>query len=553
MENMESKIKVKYRKTVKEFNSGVSLLEVAGYFQKNYGFPILVARVNNEIEGLDKCIDKSCTVDFFDRSSIVGNEIYSLGVHFLLIVAVNKVLGPSSRIVIQNSLDKGVYCELNKKIDETIIRRIELKMKQLIDKDYKFTKISVSRVDAIKFFEKKKQYDKSNLLKYISNSYINLYRFDDYYDYFFSDLPTSTGYIDSFKITCLNDYGLVLSYPSVYDPSITYDYSHKDKLFDTFTNYSLMCDKIGISNVSELNKIVSTGKYNDIIQLSEAYYNNQLSNIANMINDKCNVKVVLLAGPSSSGKTTTCKKLSIYLKAMGYKIHNISIDDYFFDRDSTPVKPNGEFDFESLRAIDTDLFNKDLLKLLSYERVLLPEYNFMLGKREYKNNYLELGDNDIIIIEGLHALNDDLTLAVDAANKFKIYISPLTQLNIDDHNRIHTSDTRRLRRIIRDNKHRNFNASDTLKNWKNISEGEEMYIYPYQNSVDVIMNSSLLYEIGVLKTYAEPLLYSVSEDDDSYPEAIRLINFLRNFLPIPSDEVPKESVLREFIGGSNLN
>ena len=288
-----------------------------------------------------------------------------------------------------------------------------------------------------------------------------------------------------------------------------------------------------------------------MIQLAEANYNSQLAKVSDMIyKNKDKVKVILIAGPSSSGKTTTARKLLVYLKARGFVPHTISIDDYFLNRVDTPKKANGEYDFESIRAIDTDLFNKHMLKLLNGENVLLPYYNFMTGQREYRNNNLKLGENDVILIEGLHALNPELTLAIPDENKFKISISPLTQLNIDNHNRIHTSDTRRLRRIVRDNKYRNRNAADTLRLWPDVLEGEEEYIFPYQNTADVVINSALIYELGVLKTYAEPLLFSVLEDDEVYPEAIRLINFLRNFLPIPSDQVPKDSVLREFIGGS---
>ena len=310
----------------------------------------------------------------------------------------------------------------------------------------------------------------------------------------------------------------------------------------------------GISTAADLNEIVSTGKYNDIIMLAEARYNSQLSNVANRIYDKKGkTKIILLAGPSSSGKTTTSKKLEIYLKAKGFKTHSLSIDDYFLDREKTPKLPNGDYDFESIRAIDIDKFNEDLIKLLNGVKVNIPTFNFITGKREYKKNYLQLSEDDIIIIEGLHALNDELTKEIDDSLKFKIYISPLTQLNIDNHNRVHTSDTRRLRRIVRDNKYRGYNASDTLKSWGNILDGEEKYVFPYQDKADVIINSALIYELGVLKTYAEPLLFSVHEDDEVYPEAIRLINFLRNFLPIPSDDIPKESLLREFIGGSIFN
>ena len=322
-------------------------------------------------------------------------------------------------------------------------------------------------------------------------------------------------------------------------------------MFNSFDNFAKWCQTIGISNAADLNEIISQGKYNELIRLSETYYNNQLSNIAEKIyNNKNNVRLVLIAGPSSSGKTTTSKKLEVYLQSKGIKTHQISIDDYFYNRDKTPRLPNGELDTESLNAVDVTLFNKHLTKLLEGETVELPEYNFLLGKREYNGKKLKIGKDDMIIIEGLHGLNDDLTLSIERKNKYKIYISALTQLNVDNHNRIHTSDTRKLRRIIRDNKYRSYNSSTTLKMWKTIREGEEKFIFPYQDDADVIVNSALVYEMGILKTYAEPLLFSVEETDENYPEALRLINLLRNILPIPSDDVPKDSVLREFIGGS---
>lgn len=549
---MEKMIKVEFKDgTIREYKENTILKEIAQNIQYEFAYPILLAKVDNEMEELSYPLVHKCKLEFFDRSSIVGNSVYSSGVQFLMIVALKKVLGNNVEVIIQHSIDKGVYCEVeNAEINKEIINQIEQKMKELVSLDYKFVKLSVARQDAIKFYKKKKQMDKVNVLKYISNSYVNLYRLDEYYDYFFGEMPYSTKVIDDFKLTYIKNNGFVLSYPSVNNPKMTEDYSHHTMLFDAFLDYTNMGKTVGISTAADLNKIVSTGNYNEVIQLAEARYNSQLANVADLISKKDKVKVVLLAGPSSSGKTTTSKKLEIYLKAKGYKTHSISIDDYFYNRSETPKKPNGEGDFESIRAVDTDLFNKHLLKLLSGEKVLLPEYNFILGEREYKKKWLQLKENDIIVIEGLHALNPELTLAIDDNNKFKIYISPLTQLNIDNHNRIHTSDTRRLRRIIRDNKYRGYTAAETLKKWSNILEGEEEYIFPYQNDVDIVINSALIYELGVLKTYAEPLLFSVNEDDETYPEAIRLINFLRNFLPIPSDDVPKESVLREFIGGS---
>ncbi len=550
---MDKMIKIEYKDgLIKEYPENTPLSEIANSFQGRYNFPILIAKVDNVIEELAYHITKKCTINFYDRSSTFGHTVYSHGVHFLMIVAIKKVLGNDAEVIIQHSIDKGVYCEMvNKEINKEIIKQIEAKMDELVKQDYNFIKLSVSRQDAMNFFRKKKQFDKVEVFKYISNTYINLYRLDEYYDYFFSEMPYSTKVLDEYKLTYIKDNGFVLSYPTINNPKYTDDYSHHKMMFDAFLDYTNMGRTVGISNAADLNKIVSLGKYNDVIQLAEANYNSQLAKAADIIfNKKGKVKIVLLAGPSSSGKTTTARKLEVYLKARGFKTHSISTDDYFLNRIDTPKKSNGDYDFESLRAVDTDLFNKHLIKLLAGEKVLMPEYNFVLGEREYKGRTLQMGENDIIIIEGLHALNPELTVAIDDSNKFKIYISPLTQLNIDNHNRIHTSDTRRLRRIIRDNKYRGWNAADTLRNWKNILEGEEQYVFPYQNKADIIINSALIYELGVLKTYAEPLLFSVNEDDEVYPEAIRLINFLRNFLPIPSDDVPKESVLREFIGGS---
>lgn len=545
--------KVNYKDQVtKELINETSLLDISESFKKYYNYPILIAKVNNNIKALGETVTRGCKVDFYDRSSLTGNAVYEKSVVFILIVAVKRVLGEKAKVVLEHSIDKGIYCEIeNVDIDKPIITKIENVMKEIVKEDLKFTKMSVSRIDAIEYFKKKKQMDKVNVLKYISNSYINLYRLDDVYDYFFGELAYSTKPIDEFKLTYIKENGFVLSYPTTTTPECTLDYVHHKMIFDTFLEYTKWGGKIGIANAADLNQVVSTGKYDDLIRLAEAYYDSQLTRVADRIyENKSNIKIVLLAGPSSSGKTTTSKKLAVYLQSKGFKTHNISIDDYFVNRDDTPKNEYGEYDFESLKAIDVNLFNKHLTRLLNGEKVQIPTYNFVLGKKEYLDNYLQLKENDVIIIEGLHALNDELTLTIERKNKYKIYISPLTQLNIDNHNRIHTSDTRKLRRIVRDNKYRGYNAADTLRMWTNIRHGEEKYIFPHQDDCDSIINSALVYELGILKTYAEPLLFSVPETDEMYPEALRLINFLRNFLTIPSDDVPIDSVLREFIGGS---
>ena len=553
---METMVKASFRNVeIKNYPTGTSLYEIAKDFQRYYNFPIMVAKVDNDLCDLSNTLEKNAVIDFYDRSSTVGNGTYAYSVQFLMLVAIKKVFGQEVDVKILNSIDKGVYCEtVGFSIDDGDLKRIEDKMHEIVGQDLKYIKVNVSRFDAIAYFKRKKQLDKVNVLKYVSNTYVSLYRLDDMYDYFFGEMAYSTKDINDFKLTYLSHNGFVLSYPNTYTPDCTLDYYHRPMIADTFAEYSKWGNLIGISEAADLNKIVSLGKYNDIIRLAETNFESQLSRVTDRIySNKNNVKMVLLAGPSSSGKTITAKKLSVYLQSKGFKTYSISTDDYFVNRENAPKDENDEYDFESIKAIDLELFNRHLNKLLSGERVLIPEYNFILGKREYKKNWLQLKENDIIIIEGLHAINDELTISVDRKNKFKIYISPFTQLNIDRHNRIHTSDTRRLRRIVRDNKYRGYNAADTLRMWKKIREGEEKYIFPYQSDVDVVINSALIYELGVLKTYAEPLLFSVTEDDEMYPEAIRLINFLRNFLPIPSDEVPKDSILREFIGRSGFS
>lgn len=538
---------------MKTYEPNTSFLEISKDFRKYYNYPILIAKVDNNITQLNNVITRDCDVSFYDRSSSVGNSVYENTLQFILIVAIKKVLGLDAEVIIEHPIDNGVYCEIiNRDIDESTISKIEAKMGDIVADDSTVDKINVARNDAIYYFKQKGQMDKVNVLRYISNTYINLYRLDNVYDYFYGELAPSTKFIDDFKLTYIKNNGFVLSYPSVATPECTLDYQHHKKLFDKFLDYTKWGKILEVQNASDLNEYVSTGKYDDLIRISEAYFDGQLADIADRINENSkNIKLILIAGPTSSGKTTTSKKLEVYLKSKGLITHQISIDDYFIDRAKTPKDQDGDLDFESMRAIDVDAFNRDLTKLLDGEKVLLPEYNFIAGKREYKKKWLQLKtDKDIIIVEGLHGLNEELTMSIERRNKFKIYISPLTQLNIDNHSRIHTSDTRKLRRIIRDNRTRGHSAADTIRMWKKIRKGEDKYIYPYQDEADVIINSSLNYELGVLKTYAEPLLFSVKEDDEVYPEALRLINFLRNFLPIPSEEVPKDSVLREFIGNS---
>ena len=505
---MDRMVKVSFRgKETKEFLEETTLLEVSHNYEKHYNYPILVAKVDNDIAELSDKIFKKCTVDFYDRSSTVGNTIYGRSLQFILIVAAKKVLGNEAEIVIEHSMDKGFYCEIhNVDIDKPILKKIETKMHEIVKQDLVFNKVSVSRFDAINYFKKRNQIDKVKVLKYISNSYVNLYRLEDIYDYFYGEIAYSTGPIDDFKLTYIKGNGFVVSYPSVYNPECTLDYVHRAKLFDKFLDYTRWGQMLGINNAADLNDVITTGKSGELIRISECYANSQLLEVSNeIVENKNTIKVVLIAGPTSSGKTTTSRKLETFLQAKGVKTHQISIDDYFLDRDKTPKNKDGNYDFESLKAIDVNLFNKDLTKLLNGEKVLMPQFNFVSGKREYKKKWLQIKSDDIIIIEGLHALNDDLTMVIERNQKYKIYVSPLTQLNVDNHNRVHTSDTRRLRRIVRDNKYRGYNASDTLHMWKEIRESEEKNIFPFQDDADVVINTALIYELGVLKKLAETL------------------------------------------------
>jgi len=408
----------------------------------------------------------------------------------------------------------------------------------------------ILRKEAINYFKKINRNDKADILKYISNTYITLYKFKNNYDYFYGEMPYSSGAIDKFRLDLIETKGIVLSFPNVYLDTEEINYKHHTKLFNEFEIYNKYQKDIKISNVADLNESVSTNKIGRIIRIDETFQNQNLFNIAKEIySKKDKIKLVLIAGPSSSGKTTTSRKIELYLQGLGLIPHALSLDDFFKEKYETPKDENGNYDYESITAIDIDLFNNTLEKLLNGEETLMPTYNFLTGKKDYKSK-LQIDGNDVLIVEGLHGLNEELTKKVDRESKYKIYLSPLTNLNIDRYNRMHTTDTRLIRRMLRDSQTRGSNASETISSWKEVRKGEEKYVFPYQDDCDCIFNTALVYELSVLKTYVEPLLFSVDVDDQGYSEALRLINLLRNFLPIPSDDIPYDSILREFIGNS---
>ena len=550
---MIEKIKVTVNGKKCEYSKDITLQEIYMEHQVEFRYPIIIARVNGRLKELSSTLTEDCEVEFLDLTSSEGNRVHINGLVFMLVYCVNKLYGNGAKILVQHSLDKGLFIKTSFKLTEVKLDNIETLMKEVIKKDMPITKLTIDRIEAMNYFNEIGDETKAGVMKYNTDNYITLYRLGNSYDYFYGLMAPSTGKLKDFALTYINDHGFVLRFPTVYVNDKIKKYQHHPNMFKVFEEYRGWADLIGVRNSVDLNRIVSTGKISDLIKMDEAVQTHRLLSIAKEIFDnRKRIKIVLLAGPSSSGKTTTSRKLCLYLNILGFHPVTVEMDDYFVDRDKTPKDENGNYDFECLEALDLKLFDKQMQELLDGKKVTLPKYNFALGKSE-KGKEMQLEDNDIIIIEGIHSLDTNILTSISREKKYKIYISPLTELNMDDHNRISTTDNRLLRRIIRDNRTRNYKVEDTLAQWPSVRLGEEKYIFPYQDESDATINSAAIYEIGVLKTYVEPLLYSVDPESPQYEEAKRLINFLRLFLPIPSESIPEDAVIREFIGGSYFN
>lgn len=533
-----------------QMSKGMSLEEISTEFQKDFKYPILLAKVNNRLRELTKTIEEDSVIEFFDLTSKEGNSTHISGLTYVLLYAVKKLFGEDADIIVQHSLDKGIYIETTFKLTENRIKNIKETMKKIIEADTPIIRSTVDRTEAIKYFKSKNDDSKAGVLSYTTNGYVTLYRLGNYYNYFYNQMPTSTGKVKDFDLTYVKDDGFILQFPTIFHPDEIPEYKHHPHMFEVFQEYRDWAKIIGVENSVDLNRLVSLGKINDLIRIDETLQSNRLLNLAKEINKRRkDIKIVLMAGPSSSGKTTTSRKLRMYLESFGLHPRVLSMDDYFVERNENPIDENGNPDFECLEAIDLKLFDKQIEELLSGKTVKVPTYNFPLGTKEYKGE-MNLGEEDILLIEGIHALDSKILTNIPRNKKYKIYISALTELNIDNHNRVSTADNRMLRRMVRDNRTRNNNVEHTLKAWHSVRNGEEKYIFPYQDDADFTFNSALIYEIGVLKTYVEPLLYAVPQDSPYYAEAKRLIEFLRLFLPIPADVIPQDSILREFIGGS---
>lgn len=539
--------------TTKEYPKNISCLDVVNDKWSNNNYPVIAVKINNMLTRLDEPIRKSSHLAFLDRTTKDGHEVFIRGLKYIFIKAVKDIMGYNTNVIIEHSIDKGIYCEIKSNLTEEIVNKIEERMLEIVAEDLPFRKVMVSRIEAIEYFKKANRNDKSDALKYVTENNIIFYQLGNLYDYFYGEMPLSTKYIDKFKLTYVSNEGVVLRFPTIYCPDSIPEYVERKNLFEVFREYSAWSRIIGVDHAADLNKKITENNINEIIKISELAQNNKLNAIANEIYIKRDkIKIVLIAGPSGSGKTITSHKLSYYLKSKGLNPTPIGLDNYFLDRVNTPRDEEGNYDYETIDAIDIELFNDHLIKLLNKEEVVLPKYNFITGEKEYKNNKLKLKENDILIIEGLHGLNEKLTNSIPRENKYKLYVSPLTVLNIDDHNRISTSFVRKLRRLVRDYKYRGYGAIETMKMWEKVREGEENYVFPFQDEADSIFNTALSYELSILKIYAEPLLFSVTEDSEYFDEARRMIKLLKNFLPISAEDIPDDSLIREFIGGSKI-
>ena len=550
---MAEKVKVILYGEEIEIERGTTLLELAKQYQCKEDNDIILAVVNGKLRELPRLINKPCEIKFLTTADKSGKKTYVRGLVLVLIKSLYEVVGEDNidNFLLEFALGTGYYCEMEGKVklNQEIIDKVKARMSELIALDLPFEKRSIPTDMAREVFKKQKMYDKANLFKYRRGSKTNVYSLDGFDDYFYGYMPPSTGVLRYFDVHLFED-GLILQTPSTRNPKEIGEYKPMMKLFKTLKESNEWGKTMQVETIGALNDVIAQGGINDLILVQEAFQEKKIAEIAEQIKNSEGKKFVMIAGPSSSGKTTFSHRLSIQLMTHGLKPHPIAVDNYFVDRDKTPLDEDGNPNFECLEAIDVEQFNKDMLALLNGETVELPEFNFKKGKREYKGDYKKLGKDDILVIEGIHCLNDQLSYSLPRESKFKIYISALTQINVDEHNRIATSDGRLIRRIVRDMRTRGTKAQSTIAMWPSVRRGENENIFPYQEEADVMFNSALIYELAVLKQYAEPALFGMDRDCPEYIEAKKILKFLDYFIGVSSEEVPKNSILREFVGGS---
>lgn len=535
----------------KEYPAGITYMELAKQYQQDYEDDIVLVLVNNRLRELNKTAESDGVLEFITTADKTGKKAYRRSVSLLMQKAVHNLYGERGITVrIMHSIGQGNYCELQGDIQVTkeVVLALKMEMMRLCDLNLPIEKYNINTDDAVTLFGRLGMRDKERLFGYRRSSRVNIYELEHYKDYFYGYMVPSTGYLKYFDLEAYKD-GFMLLYPGKHSKVVD-AFTPSEKLFATLSEASDWAHTMGIGTVGALNDAIAGGTIQDIILVQEALMEQKIGQLAEQIAKEKNKKFIMIAGPSSSGKTTFSHRLSIQLKAQGLKPHPLPLDDYYLDRSLTPRDENGDFDFECLEALDVERFNRDMKDLLAGREVELPIFNFKTGKREEHGRMMRLGAGDVLVVEGIHGLNDELSYSLPRSSKFKIYISALTQLDIDEHNCLPTTDGRLIRRIVRDARTRATSARETIAMWDSVRRGEEQNIFPFQEEADVMFNSALIYELAVLKQYAEPLLFAIEKDCPEYLEAKRLLKFLDYFLPVPSEGISQNSILREFIGGS---
>ena len=548
-------IQLKIDTQIKTYSEDVTWQVVAEEYQKEYADEILLVQVNGKLQELQEKIREG-EVQFITARQKPGISAYKRSATLLMLKAFYAVAGPENveKVIVDFSIGKGFFVEArgNFTLNQELLEQVKAKMQEYVDQEIPILKRSISTDDAIERFHRHRMYDKERLFRYRRVSRVNVYSIDGFEDYFYGYMVPNTKYIRYFDLK-LYEYGFVLMLPSMLAPTVLPQFAPLPKLFHTLADSSLWGQRLDLETVGALNDKIAEGDMSHLILIQEALKEKRIAEIAAQIAERKTAKIVMIAGPSSSGKTTFSHRLSVQLEAIGLKPHPIAVDNYFVNRIDSPRDENGNYNYEILECLDVEQFNQDMQALLRGEQVELPYYNFKKGEREYKGDFLKLGKEDILVIEGIHCLNDRLSYSLPRESKFKIYISALTQLNIDEHNRIPTTDGRLLRRMIRDARTRGTSARDTIRMWPSVRKGEEENIFPYQEEADAMFNSALIYELAVLKQYVEPLLFGIPKNCPEYTEAKRLLKFLDYFIGVSSEDIPKNSILREFIGGSCLD
>ena len=543
---------VKIHDEIRQYEAGTTYLEIAKEYQKEYSHDIVLVTVDGKLQELHKKVNRDCTLNFETTACDSGHKTYKRSMSLLLVKAIYDVAEHENvdKVRIHYSVSKGYYCTIegNVVLDQQFLDQVEARMHQMVEADLPINKKSVNTDDAIATFARYGMHDKEKLFAYRRVSKVNIYSINEFEDYYYGYMVPSTGYLKYFKLYLYDD-GFVLQMPEQKKPEIVPPFEPQNKLFHVLKESTSWGDMQGIETVGALNDRITKGDVRETVLVQEALQEKKIAEIAATIAARPELKFILIAGPSSSGKTTFSHRLSVQLRACGLVPHPIAVDNYFVEREENPVDENGDFDFECLEAVDVELFNRQLGDLLAGKEVVLPRFNFVTGHKEYGSDVKKLGKNDVLVIEGIHCLNPKLTQSLPDENKFKIYISALTQLNIDEHNRIPTTDGRLLRRIVRDARTRGASVARTINMWSSVRKGEEKNIFPYQEEADVMFNSALIYELAVLKPYVEALLFGVDRKAPEYVEAKRLLKFLDYFVGIGSENVPTNSLLREFIGG----